>query len=111
MSKKNKKKFKRNKFNQSPTSASSVQESMSDASESDVTAPATEATIKSEKPMADDPYSNNEYDHVRKDVRKILFIISILALIFVAVWLIGTKTGVLTSFGDWIYKIANIQTQ
>jgi len=60
---------------------------------------------------ADDPYLNNQYDHVKKDVKKILFIIIILGVIFAGICLLGAKTNVLNSFGDWIYKVANIQTQ
>ncbi len=114
MSKKNKKKFKRNKSHSAVALAPVAQETVNNTSESTDTATAdstqTHATVKAEKSVIEDPYNTDQYRHVQKDVKKILFIIFILALVFVAVWIIGSKTGALSSFGNWIYKIANIQT-
>lgn len=112
MSKKNKK-FKRNKSRHgyvAPAHIETTAKAESPESEGGIDN-AADQTVEKAKKVEEDPYASGQYDHVRKDVKKILFIISILVLIFVAVWLVGAKTNLLTSIGDWIYKIANIQTQ
>ncbi|MEK7097471.1 MAG: hypothetical protein AAB906_01330 [Patescibacteria group bacterium] len=63
---------------------------------------------KTHSQNTDESYSHSK--HVKKDVRKIVFIIFLLSLIFIVIYFLGSKTNVLSSFGDWIYKIANIQT-
>ena len=57
-----------------------------------------------------DFHDNKEYSHVKKDVKKILFLILVLAIIFVGIYFLGQKTSILIQFGDWIYKTAHIQT-
>ncbi|MFA4996001.1 MAG: hypothetical protein WC536_02545 [Patescibacteria group bacterium] len=114
MSKKKNKKFKKNKSVKStPQEINTTtfissdpvvsEESISNGIDNKVTEPTS--------PKTDDPYSNNQYDHVKKDVKKILFIILILGVLFTGICLLGAKTNVLSSFGDWIYRVANIQTQ
>lgn len=71
-----------------------------------------EVSIKSEV-KTPDKYIDSaaEYAHVRKDVRIILYTILLLAVLIVGIYLLNTRTTYLTTFGDWIYKICNIQTQ
>lgn len=59
---------------------------------------------------ADDFYGTDKYNHVKKDVVKILIIMAAIVLVIVAVYILNSKTTIFTSFGDWVYKILNIQT-
>ena len=52
----------------------------------------------------------NEYAYVKKDIKKILLIILSLVVILIAVYIVDLKTTLLSSFGDWIYRILNITT-
>lgn len=54
---------------------------------------------------ANDP----RYKAMRKDVQKILITFACLGVILVGAYFLNSKTTVLDSFGNWIYKIANIQ--
>jgi len=113
MSKKNKK-FKRNKSRNILTPIQTTAANNIGLNDADIEISASgEASIKVEtkKPEEVDPYTHNQYDHVKKDVRKILFIIAIIIIIFIGACILSAKTNVLASFGDWIYKIANIQAQ
>ncbi len=47
---------------------------------------------------------------IAKDVKMILFTLLGLAIILTTVKILQLKTGYIDSFGDWLYKIANIQT-
>ena len=47
---------------------------------------------------------------ISKDVRMIIFTIIGLALVLVAIKIFQQKTGYIDSFGEWLYKITNIQT-
>lgn len=55
-------------------------------------------------------YTDNQYSHVKKDVKKILIMILLMILFLIGVYILNQNTTVLTEFGDWIYKILNIQT-
>jgi len=50
---------------------------------------------------------NERYTYVRRDVRKLMFVLSVLVILFVATYFLNTKTTVLDNFGDWIYKIGH----
>lgn len=52
---------------------------------------------------------NEKYKFVRKDVKKLLIVLGILAIVLVAIYIINTKTPFLNTVGDWIYKIGNFQ--
>lgn len=67
------------------------------------TPPANEKIIESEN-----AYKNPEYDHVKKDIKKILLIITILIVLFAGIYVLGEKTNSLKAIGDWIYRVANI---
>lgn len=54
---------------------------------------------------ADDP----RYKAMRKDVQKILITFACLGVILAGAYFLDSKTTVLDSFGNWIYRIANIQ--
>lgn len=47
---------------------------------------------------------------IAKDVKMILFTLLGLAIILTTVKILQSKTGYIDSFGDWLYKITNIQT-
>jgi hypothetical protein len=52
---------------------------------------------------------NEKYKFVRRDVKKLLIVLGILAVILVGIYIINIKTPFLTTVGDWIYKIGNFQ--
>jgi len=47
---------------------------------------------------------------IASDVRMIFFTLLGLALILTVVKILSLKTGYIDSFGNWLYKITNIQT-
>ena len=110
MSKKKNKKFKRNKSTLNADSADTSQKQalQSPAAETSVI---TETTAPKLEKTEEDPYELHQYDHVRKDIRKILFLLAVITVLFIGASVINSKTSALTSIGDWLYKIANIQTQ
>ena len=57
-----------------------------------------------------DVYKTDKYDHVKKDIKKILIIMAIIILALIGIYILSLKTTILSSFGDWVYKILNIQT-
>lgn len=56
------------------------------------------------------PSLDEKYLYVRKDIKKILIFVGIIIVLLVGFYFLQTKTSVLNSFGDWIYKITGIQT-
>lgn len=52
----------------------------------------------------------NEYAYVKGDIKKILLIFFSIIVFLIAIYIVDIKTTLLSSFGDWIYKILNIQT-
>jgi hypothetical protein len=113
MSKKKNKRFKKNKpqkvfLNEKSESSNTLVSSDTTISDESI---ANDQTAQASTVKIDDPYTHNQYDHVKKDTKKILIIIGIISVIFLGIYFIGLKTEILNSFGDWIYKIANIQTQ
>lgn len=112
MSKKKTKKFKKNKpqLSSQPEKMEITDFTSSDpvAPEDSISGKQTPATGKTHSQNTDESYSHSK--HVKKDVKKIVLIIFLLSLIFVGIYFLGSETNVLSSFGDWIYKIANIQT-
>jgi hypothetical protein len=53
---------------------------------------------------------HSQYSYVRRDVKKILLFILLMIILLVVAYFINTKTTIFQSFGNWIYKITNIQT-
>jgi len=47
---------------------------------------------------------------ISKDVKLIIITLSFLALLLVTVRILQEKTEIINTFGDWLYKITNIQT-
>lgn len=62
------------------------------------------------KTEAPDVYQTDEYAHVKKDIRKILIIMLIIVIVLIGIYLLSLKTSFLTNFGNWTYKLLNIQT-
>jgi len=62
-----------------------------------------------------DPYAisilNERYLHVRKDVKKLLIVLGTLVIILIGTYFLGQKTTVLSSVGDWLYKLGNFSIQ
>jgi hypothetical protein len=48
---------------------------------------------------------------ISKDVKMIVFTLLGLILILIAVKILQQETGYISTFSDWLYKIANIQTR
>jgi len=65
----------------------------------------TENVIILEKPISID-----KYGYVRKDIKKILIIMTILVLLLIVSLFVELKTDLFKDFGNWIYKVLNIQT-
>lgn len=59
-----------------------------------------------EKP---DVYKTDKYDHVKKDIKKILIIMLIIVLALFGTYLLSFKTSFLGTFGNWVYELLNIQ--
>ena len=57
-----------------------------------------------------DAYKTDKYDHVKKDIKKILIIMAIIIVVLIGIYILSLKTTILTSFGDWVYRILNITT-
>lgn len=112
MSKKKNKKFKKSG---GAKTISSVQQAPVLTTNSDAKADNIESTpardIITEKEKDEIELLNEKYLPIRKDVKKLLIVLAILAVLFVAIYFVGQKTTILTTIGDWLYKISNIQTQ
>jgi len=65
-----------------------------------------EAPVK-EAPLDEISVLNKKYAYVRRDVGKLLIVLTSLAILFVAIYFLGTKTDILTMVGNWIYKIGH----
>jgi len=58
----------------------------------------------------DDFYQTNEYAHVRRDIKIVLALLAGIIILLFVIYYIGLKTTYLATFGNWLYKILNIQT-
>jgi len=47
---------------------------------------------------------------IAKDVRLIFITLFGLAILLVAIKILGSKTGIIDNFADWLYQITNINT-
>ena len=56
-----------------------------------------------------DVYKTDKYAHVKKDIKKILIIMAIIILALIGIYVLSLKTTIFSTFGNWIYKILNIQ--
>ena len=74
--------------------------------------PTTEETAKApvEEEKSESIIDAPTKKFIARDVRMIIFTLLGLALILTAVKILSIKTGYVNSFGDWLYKITNIQT-
>lgn len=57
-----------------------------------------------------DHYDTQKYDYVKHDIKKILIIMGSIVIILFGFYFLGLKTSLLSTLGNWIYKILNIQT-
>ncbi|MFA7244044.1 MAG: hypothetical protein WC080_02045 [Patescibacteria group bacterium] len=65
--------------------------------------------VKEEK--KNDGYDDPAYKDEKKIVVKILLTILLMVVILIVAYYVNQKTTILSSFGDWVYKLLNIQTQ
>lgn len=107
MSKKKNKKFKKSSAVIKPSvlnAQDNIVEKQSETQKNNIT-----SSVTAEK--NNDPYAisilNERYIPVRRDVRKLLIVLSILAIILVGTYFVGLKTNILSAIGDWLYKIGN----
>lgn len=110
MGKKNKKLKKKKQHTLSPSEAVVV----SVANESNTPIIETEAVTQTAKNSPEDkssPENKDEYSYVRKDIRKIIFIMLIIVLLVVVLYFSNQQTAWIPKVGDWIFKLLNIQTQ
>lgn len=86
---------------------------VSSAAEMDVTPELEEKIIEKieEETPAETGYNDPMYKDEKKVVTQILLIILFLVLILIGVYFLNQKTTILSSFGDYLYRILNIQTQ
>ncbi|OQA04082.1 MAG: hypothetical protein BWY68_00526 [bacterium ADurb.Bin400] len=47
---------------------------------------------------------------LRRDVNKVLLTMGTLVILLIGMYFVKENTNVLNGFGDWIYRVANIQT-
>lgn len=106
MKKKNKKFKKRNQHAPQPTRIENLEKAPTQEEELE--------SVSSEKEHSSqlDEYAelSEKYLYVKKDTKKLLAFIGLAAVFLVAFYLLDSKTSILNSFGDWIYRITNIQT-
>ena len=55
-------------------------------------------------------YKTDKYDHVKKDINKILIIMFLIVLALVGVYILSLQTTLFDVFGSWVYKVLNITT-
>jgi hypothetical protein len=70
-----------------------------------------EITEETQATEAKDPIEelSEHYAYVKKDTKKLLVMLGVLALLIVGTYFVNKNTTILTNFGDWIYKVSNIQ--
>ena len=112
MGKKKLKKLKKKKIVQPVQSASMplmANENVLEAVEREFTVdtPVTQEKVVSAE---DEVYLSEEYKHVKIDIRKILIVMAIIVIVLFGVYYLDLKYGLLKDFGDYIYKISNIQS-
>lgn len=83
--------------NQTPRAIDSISEPIDDSDDNESSSPQPNF------------YKTDKYDHVKKDIKKILFIMSIIILVLIGIYVLSLKTSILNTFGGWVYKILNIQ--
>ncbi|MEK9156240.1 MAG: hypothetical protein AAB360_02955 [Patescibacteria group bacterium] len=113
MSKKRNRKFKKAKTHQSvvaPAALSRTVESAGAEPDSGVGETRTEVSPEIADPMTTLDTSP-QYLAIRREVKKVLFIIGILFLVLIASYFINDQTTTFSSVGNWLYRTANIQTQ
>lgn len=112
MSKKKNKKFKKSPNLTRPQVTNSVKEITQSTA---TTQPTTETEAPRQEKVVKDEYDlsvlDEKYRPIRKDVFKLMIVLASLAIIFIAIYVTGTKTLVLDTVGSWVYKISGIQTQ
>lgn len=106
MSKKKSKKFKKIK-KQSPVDQMKPAQSGPETSNSELIEEIKESKVEDHN----EAYLTKQYDHVRRDIKKVTLIMTLILLSVVGFYFLNDKTPYLTNLGDWIYKVANIQTQ
>ena len=50
-----------------------------------------------------------DLDQIRYDLKKTGFVVLLLAIIIAILYYLDSKYGILLNFGDWLFKVLNIQ--
>lgn len=66
--------------------------------------------IEAKEQSSEEQIAEHQYKYVKKDVKRVLIYVVLMILILAAVYVLSIKTSVFSSFGDWVYKLLNIQT-
>lgn len=113
MGKKKNNKFKKKKhqFINASTSFKQTANISSDDGETEVTKENIDLEEIEAKDEKEEFYQTDQYAHVKKDIQKILIIMSSIIIVLFGVYYLSLKTSYLNVIGDWIYKVTNIQTQ
>ncbi|MFA5927446.1 MAG: hypothetical protein WCT32_02995 [Patescibacteria group bacterium] len=103
MSKKKNKKFKKISGKVSTVTREDEAVELVEAGESSAVSRGSDAVALSSE-------ADPRYKMIRRDVRRVLITVAALLIILFGTYILGLKTGALGSLGEWIYKIANIQS-
>lgn len=87
----------------STASPDAVAEMAPETIEEEVVKPTSDAIIPAE--------DEAEYAYVRRDVKKILIVMSSVIALLIIAFIISNKTSAFNSMGNWLYNTLNIQTQ
>ena len=80
------------------------------SAEQTATSPSVAAEKPVEKKKSDSIIDAPTRKFISRDVRMILFTLLGLAIVLTIVKILSLKTGYIDAFGNWLYKITNIQT-
>jgi hypothetical protein len=107
MGKKNKK-FRSRQARSSISTAPNIASGYADNQTIEPISQEDQTVVKAEEET--DHYNTDKYDHVKKDVRKIVIIMASIVIILFAIYFGSLKTNYLNSLGDFIYRISHLQT-
>lgn len=110
---KKKKKFKNKKLHKGHVNVSNVTPakiSLEKPEEQTIEPVMREERVIIKEEIETDHYNTDKYDHVKKDVKKILVIMASIIILLLITYFVSLKTHYLNSLGDFIYRITNIQT-
>lgn len=105
---KKKNKFKNRSHQTSNPAIAAIETSVLDEKQEPIEVKAS-APTEVEKSEIDE--LNEKYQPIRRDVKKLLFVLAILAVLFIGAFFLNKYTDYLTIIGNWVYKIGHFQVQ